>query len=127
MGVVAAEGTTRAELLSALRGARSVDREDQAHDGVIISRVTTRDLGVYWLVTESDVSFPEDIDALERWEQELGGPPWRNRILTTDVYREPHPLLPLSGMYKVHLVHPACPPGRPRRCNCQTDMSAYEL
>lgn len=83
-------------------------------DSLFIRKVFTAEAGTYFVVIQSDCVFPEDVDALERLDCELGSP-WRTMILESQFYGRPSPCLSMSSFYWVHTVHPNCPPGLPRR------------
>lgn len=106
---------TREQVSADLRSARVLTSVELYHsETLMIERVATDRAGVYYVVTESDVVFPEDIDALEALGREVGEP-WRTRVLETDVYGVPHPDLPMSSTFHSHIVHPSYSGGRPRR------------
>lgn len=121
-GDVATRWKTRRELRAALGGARPVVRADvYCSDALRIKRVATLTAGTYFIVTESDNLFAEDHDALERLATELMAP-WRNRVVESDFWAQPHKQFPLSNSFWVHVVHPEARPeweahGRqPRAC-----------
>jgi hypothetical protein len=114
-GDTAAQWATREQAVALLNRASVVSRVDQYRsECLIIVRCQTLTAGTYFVVTEADVLFPEDIDALEVLGAEVGEP-WRMKVLETDVYGTPHPHLPMSSTFRVHVVHPSVPEGTPRR------------
>lgn len=98
-----------------LGDAKAVARvDDYRSESLVITRIATLTAGTYFVVVESDVMLPEDITALEVLSTELRRP-WRSCVLDTDIWGRPHRELPLSSTFSVHVVHPACPEGKPNR------------
>jgi hypothetical protein len=111
----AADQAARERAHERLRSARVVARTDiYRSESLIITRCETAYAEAYYIVVESDCVFPEDVDALETLGVEVGEP-WRTRILETDIYGSPHPELPMSSTFQVHVVHPSVPEGTAKR------------
>jgi hypothetical protein len=107
MGAVSSRWQTRTELRRVMGAARPVMRADvYASEALRIVRVATLTAGSYFVVTESDILFPEDFSALERLDTELMAN-WRNRVVESDSFGHPHKWFPFSNTFQVHLVHPA--------------------
>ncbi|MEU6704737.1 hypothetical protein [Streptomyces wuyuanensis] len=88
--------------------------EEYRSETLIIERHTTQTHGAYFLVVESDISFPEDEEALARLTEELGAA-WGSKSLESECTMQPHPEMPWSECYTIHVVHAECPEvGRPR-------------
>jgi hypothetical protein len=112
-GGIAARWSTKEEALAGVYGAKTISRVDEYHsESLIITRVVTREAGTYFLVTESDCVFAEDVDALEALGVEVGEP-WRMRVLEVSYWGRPHPALPMSSTFRVHIVHPEGPDDTP--------------
>lgn len=111
---VVSRGATSGQWAS-LCTAKILASEELYHsETLIIAEVSTDTAGTYYLVTEADILFPEDIDALE----DLGrvvGEPWRLKIVETEFWGRPHEELPMSSVFQVHTVHPAFPERTPLR------------
>lgn len=100
---------SKEHLRTRLADTQPVQRKDEhCSDSLIITRVTTRTEGTFFLVVESDLLLPEDMEALEWLEVELLSP-WRNCIVESRHFEGPHKELALSSSYVVHVVHEECP------------------
>jgi hypothetical protein len=98
---------TRRSLRARLGRARVLEVQDvYQSDGLWVSRTTTEDAGVYWIITESDILYPEDAEAMaEASVKYLGVNCWRKRVVESEFFAHPHPLFPCSSSFRVHLVH----------------------
>ncbi|MGW0087838.1 hypothetical protein ACWDWS_02285 [Streptomyces sp. NPDC003328] len=100
----AARWTAREQARVSVEAARVLVREDVYHsESLIITRCTTDRGASYYVVVESDCVFPEDVDALELLGAEIGEP-WRMSVLDSEYYMRPHPALPMSALFWVHVV-----------------------
>lgn len=110
LGVVASRWRTPTELRHAVGIARPLVRADvYSSDALRIKRVATETAGTYYIVTESDILFDEDYEAMKRLDGELMAP-WRKRVVETDFWAQPHRQFPMSNSFRVHLVHPEVRP-----------------
>lgn len=97
------------DLREALVGAGTVaEAVEYAGETLIINRVVTARQGSYFLVVESDLLSPEDMAALRELSEELRAD-WRTKCVESDHHGRPHPDMPWSDYFTVHLVHAECP------------------
>lgn len=82
--------------------------DEYVTETMIIHKVATMSLGAFFVVVEGDFQTAEDVEALEALSTELRAP-WRTKCVESDYFNQPHPDMPWSESYTVHLVHAECP------------------
>lgn len=92
------------KLLEVIRTGQSKMSEVYRSETSLIYRVDVRKIErPYFLLVESDCTSDEDYRA---FQEVMDCTDWRCGVLETDVYTTPHPQLPWSEGFSVHVVYP---------------------
>lgn len=97
------------DLRAALLEATPIQSVDEySSETLIIHKVATLTMGAFYMVVESDFLTAEDVEALDGLAGALRAP-WRAKCVESDYFNAPHPDMPWSDSYSIHLVHQECP------------------